>query len=88
MQPGGVLALKSTFATDLPAFDISTLVVDEITLVGSRCGPFSPAIRLLAEGAVAVQPLIHARYSLDDGLAALAHAARRGVLKVLVDGVG
>lgn len=85
VRPGGVLTLKSTFAAPLPAFDISSLVVDEITLVGSRCGPFPPAIRLLAEGAVAVQPLIHARYSLDNGLAALAHAARRGVLKVLVE---
>lgn len=86
VRPSGVLALKSTFAADLPNFDTSSLVVDEITLVGSRCGPFAPAIRLLAEGAVAVEPLIHARYSLDDGLAALAHAARRGVLKVLVGG--
>lgn len=84
VRPGGVLALKSTFAAPLPAFDISTLVVDEITLLGSRCGPFPPAIRLLAEGAVDVASLIHARYPLDDGLAALAHAAQRGVLKVLV----
>lgn len=86
VRPGGILALKSTFAADLPAFDISSLVVDEITLLGSRCGPFPPAIRLLAEGAMAVQPLIHARYSLDDGVAALEHAGRRGVLKVLVGG--
>lgn len=85
VQPGGVLALKSTFAANLPAFDISSLVVDEITLLGSRCGPFPPAIRLLAEGAVAVQPLIHARYSLDDGVAALEYAGRQGVLKVLVE---
>ena len=84
VRPGGVLALKSTFAADLPAFDISSLVVDEITLLGSRCGPFPPAIRLLAEGGVAVQPLIHACYSLDDGVAALEYAGRRGVLKVLI----
>ena len=86
VRPGGILALKSTFARSLPAFDISSLVVDEITLVGSRCGPFAPAIRLLAEGAVDVASLIHARYSLDDGLAALEHASQRGVLKVLVGG--
>lgn len=84
VRPGGILALKSTFAAPLPAFDISALVVDEITLLGSRCGPFAPAIRLLAEGAVSVTPLIHARYGLDDGLAALAHAGQRGVLKVLI----
>ena len=85
VRPGGLLALKSTFAGDLPRFDISSLVVDEITLVGSRCGPFPPAIRLLAEDAIAVQPLVHARYPLDDGVAALAHAGRRGVLKVLIE---
>ena len=71
---------------DLSAFDVSSLVVDEITLIGSRCGPFPPAIRLLAAEAVAVQPLIHAHYSLDDGVAALAHAGQRGVLKVLIGG--
>lgn len=85
VRPGGTLALKSTFAGALSGFDISSLVVDEITLVGSRCGPFPPAIRLLAEGAVDVAPLIHARYSLDDGIAALAHAGKKGVLKVLVE---
>ncbi len=85
VRPGGVLALKSTFANPLPAFDISSLVVDEITLVGSRCGPFAPAIRLLAEGAVVVDPLIHARFGLDNGIAALDYAARRGVLKVLIE---
>lgn len=86
VRPGGVLALKSTFAGNLPAFDISSLVVDEITLVGSRCGPFPPAIRLLAEGAVDVASLVHARYPLEEGIAALEHAARRGVLKVLIEG--
>ncbi len=86
VRPGGILALKSTFAADLPSFDISSLVVDEITLVGSRCGPFPPAVRLLTEGAVSVQPLIHARYTLDDGVAALGYAGQRGVLKVLVGG--
>jgi len=85
VRPGGILALKSTFAGDMPSFDISSLVVDEITLLGSRCGPFAPAIRLLAAGAVTVQPLIHARYNLGDGLAALSHAGQPGVLKVLIE---
>jgi threonine dehydrogenase-like Zn-dependent dehydrogenase len=85
VRPGGVLALKSTFAGAFPAIDISSLVVDEITLLGSRCGPFPPAIRLLSESAVAVEPLVHARYSLDDGIAALAHAGKKGVLKVLIE---
>jgi threonine dehydrogenase-like Zn-dependent dehydrogenase len=84
VRPGGTLVLKSTFAAALPNFDLSHLVVDEITLVGSRCGPFAPALRLLQSGLVQTQPLIHARYALADGVAALEHAGRKGVLKVLI----
>jgi threonine dehydrogenase-like Zn-dependent dehydrogenase len=75
--------MKSTYSGAL-TFDASAAVVDEITLVGSRCGPFAPALRLLAEGRVNVEPLIHARYPLGEGLAAFAHAERSGVLKVLL----
>jgi threonine dehydrogenase-like Zn-dependent dehydrogenase len=84
VRPGGTLVLKSTFAAALPNFDLSHLVVDEITLVGSRCGPFAPALRLLQSGLVQTQPLVHARYALEDGVAALDHAGRKGVLKVLI----
>lgn len=84
VRPGGTLILKSTFAGPLTDFDISHLVVDEITLVGSRCGPFAPALRLLHSGLVQVTPMIHACYSLDQAVAALAHAGRKGVLKVLI----
>lgn len=85
VRPRGTLALKSTFAGGLLNFDISSLVVDEITLMGSRCGPFEPALRLLTERAIAVEPLIHARYNLNEGLAALQHAGQKGVLKVLIE---
>lgn len=84
VRPGGTLVLKSTFAGGLPDFDISGLVVDEITLVGSRCGPFGPALRLLESGRVRVEPLIQARFALDDAEAALAHAGTKGILKVVV----
>ena len=84
VRPGGTLILKSTFASPLTMFDISSLVVDEITVMGSRCGPFAPALRMLARGDIAVKPLIHTRYSLDDGAAALEYAGSRGVLKVLL----
>ena len=84
VRPGGTLVLKSTFAGGLPDFDISGLVVDEITLVGSRCGPFAPALRCLAGGRVQVAPLIQARYGLDAAVTALAEAGRRGMLKVVV----
>ncbi|MCB0116205.1 MAG: alcohol dehydrogenase catalytic domain-containing protein [Caldilineaceae bacterium] len=85
VRPGGVLALKTTTASTLPEFDLSRLVVDEITLVGSRCGPFEPALRLLAADKIAVKPLIHARYPLSACVDALRHAGQKGVLKVLID---
>lgn len=83
LRPRGTLVLKSTYHGDTTV-DLSGLVVDEITLVGSRCGPFAPALRLLAEGLVDPRPLITAVYSLDDGKAAFTRAAAAGVLKVLV----
>jgi threonine dehydrogenase-like Zn-dependent dehydrogenase len=84
VRPRGTLVLKSTYH-GRTSFDFSSLVVDEVTLVGSRCGPFAPALRALAEGAVRVTHLVHARYPLKDALAAFEHAARPGVLKVLLE---
>jgi len=84
VRPRGTLVLKSTYAGAL-TLDASDVVVNELTLLGSRCGPFAPALRLLAEGRVAVEPLIHARYPLQEAPAALQHAERSGVLKVLLD---
>ena len=83
LRPRGTLVLKSTYAGRL-SLDASALVVDEITLIGSRCGPFSEALKLLADHQVDVSALIQARYPLTDGLAAFDHAQQRGVLKVLV----
>jgi threonine dehydrogenase-like Zn-dependent dehydrogenase len=83
LRPRGTLVLKSTYHGLVEA-DLSRLVVDEIQVVGSRCGPFPPAIRLLSQGLVDVLPLIEAEYSLDEGMAAFEHAQRRGALKVLV----
>lgn len=83
VRPRGTIVLKSTYNDRLPA-DLSRLVVDEIRLVGSRCGPMAVALRLLAERRVDVESLIHAEYALDDAVAAMEHAARPGVLKVLV----
>lgn len=85
VRPMGTIVLKSTYAGDLEHFDASALVVDEITLVGSRCGPFAPALRLLEHGAIDPRPLIHARYPLAQGVEALEHAAAKGVLKVLIE---
>ena len=76
--------MKSTYA-DVLELDAASLVVDEITLVGSRCGPFAPALQLLAEARIDPRPLIHARYPLDQAIVAFEHAQRPGVLKVLLD---
>src|SRR2546426_728297 len=84
LRPRGTLVLKSTYTGAL-TLDAAAVVVNELKLVGSRCGPFAPALRLLAEGRVAVEPLIHARYPLANALAAFEHAQRPGVLKVLLD---
>ena len=84
VRPLGALMLKSTFADRLEAFDLSHLVVDEITIIGSRCGPFVPALAALASGAIDPRPLIHAEYSLDEAAQAIAHAGAKGVLKVLI----
>jgi len=83
VRPRGTVVLKSTYAGAV-TLEASPVVVNELTLVGSRCGPFAPALRLLAERRVDVEPLIQARYPLRDGLAAFEHAARPGVLKVVL----
>jgi alcohol dehydrogenase len=83
VRPRGRLVLKSTFhgATNL---NLSMVVVDEVQLVGSRCGPFAPALRLLERGLIYTAPLIGERFALSEGLAAFASA--QGKLKVLLYG--
>lgn len=83
LRPRGTLVLKSTYHGRVEA-DLTSLVVDEISLVGSRCGPFPPALRLLQRGLVDVESLISAVYPLADGVEALARAAEPGTLKVLL----
>ncbi len=84
LRPRGTLVLKSTYAGDL-TFNAASLVVDEIQLVGSRCGPFAPALRLLEKGEVEVESLIDRHYPLSEGLVAFSRAQEAGVLKVLLD---
>ncbi|MFM7407114.1 MAG: MDR/zinc-dependent alcohol dehydrogenase-like family protein [Cuspidothrix sp.] len=84
LRPRGTLILKSTYAGNL-SLDASSLVVDEITLIGSRCGPFVPALELLATGKVDIDYLIHDIYPLSQGLAAFEKAKTKGVLKVLLE---
>ena len=83
IRPLGTIVLKSTIH-GLSSVDLNRVVVDEIRLVGSRCGPYGTALRWLQAGRVDVTSLIEARYPLAEGVRALEHAGRRGVLKVLV----
>jgi threonine dehydrogenase-like Zn-dependent dehydrogenase len=85
VRPRGTVIMKSTFHGDGP-FESWPVVVEEITLVGSRCGPFRRAIDLLASGAVRVAPLVSRVASLDDYESAFAEARR--ALKVLFDPQG
>ncbi len=84
VRPRGVIHLKSTYH-GLPEADLTRAVVDEVQVHTSRCGPFEAAIRLLARGLIDTEPLIEARYPLDEGLAAFEAAAQRGRLKVILD---
>lgn len=83
VRPEGTLVIKSTYH-DLLEVDLSSVVVDEVRILGSRCGPFPEALRLLAQGLVDVAPLVEGIYPLEEALAAMDHAARPGTLKVLV----
>lgn len=83
VRPLGTLVMKSTFAGKARV-DLTKLVVGEITVIGSRCGPFDDALSLLAEDAVQVLPLVDGDYPLSQALSAFAHAAQPGVRKVLL----
>jgi threonine dehydrogenase-like Zn-dependent dehydrogenase len=84
LRPRGTLVLKSTHA-EQPAVDLAPLVIHELHVIGSRCGPFPPALRALETDAVDVRSLIHARVPLARADEALRRAAEPGVLKVLIE---
>jgi threonine dehydrogenase-like Zn-dependent dehydrogenase len=83
LRPRGTLVLKSTVAST-HTLSLAPLVINEITVVGSRCGRFPPALQALAHGHVTVAPLIDRVYPLADGVQALAHAARPGTRKIVL----
>jgi 2-desacetyl-2-hydroxyethyl bacteriochlorophyllide A dehydrogenase len=82
-EPRGTIIMKST-VHGLVTIDTAPVIVNEVTLVGSRCGRFEPAIRLLASGKVNVADLISDEFTLDRAPEAFARAATKGVLKVLL----
>lgn len=76
--------LKTTIAGE-QTLSLAPVVVDEVTIVGSRCGPFDRALEALAGGTIAVRPLVHDLFDLSNGGEALRRAGAPGVLKVLLD---
>jgi threonine dehydrogenase-like Zn-dependent dehydrogenase len=86
-QPRGTVVMKSTVHGLVP-IDTAPAIVNEITLVGSRCGRFEAAIPLLASGRVRVGPLISEEFRLDQARSAFARAATKGVLKILLRPAG
>jgi threonine dehydrogenase-like Zn-dependent dehydrogenase len=83
VKPRGKVVLKSTHHGET-SFEMSAIVVNEVTIVGSRCGRFAPAVEMLAERAIDVEPFITARFPLEDGVAAFEKAASHNSIKVLL----
>ena len=83
LRPRGVLVLKSTFH-GATTWDAARIVVDEITVIGSRCGRFAPALDILKNNEVDVTNLISEEYALADGTRAMERATQKGILKVLL----
>jgi len=84
VRPRGTIVLKTTVAGE-QTMAWAPVVIDEVTIVGSRCGPFDRALAALEAGEVNVLPMISARYGLSDGVDAIEHARTRSSLKVLID---
>jgi alcohol dehydrogenase len=82
-QPRGTVVMKSTVHNSV-SIDMAAVIVPEITLLGSRCGRFAPALKLLKQGKIDVESMIHGTYPLSEVPAAFRHAATRGTLKILL----
>ena len=82
VRPEGTIVLKTTIAHPV-ALDFDSPVINEVKIIGSRCGPFRPALEALALGNVEVRPMVTETYELGDGLYAMKRAAAKEVMKVL-----
>jgi threonine dehydrogenase-like Zn-dependent dehydrogenase len=83
VRPRGTIVIKTTVAWR-QTYDLKRVVIDEIRVIGSRCGPFPPAIKALEEKKVNVRPLISRTFPIEQGLEAFGYAQRKGVLKVIL----
>ncbi|MEP3480201.1 MAG: alcohol dehydrogenase catalytic domain-containing protein [Fuerstiella sp.] len=84
VRPCGTVVLKTTVANN-HQLALSAVVIDEVNIVGSRCGPFQPALQMLERKEVDVERLVSASYPLTDGIAAFQHAQQPDALKVLLE---
>lgn len=82
-KPRGTLILKSTIAAS-KEFNLAPIVIDEITVLGSRCGQFAPALRMLEQKRIDVKPLISDIYAIDDSIEAFERNKEKSSVKVLV----
>jgi threonine dehydrogenase-like Zn-dependent dehydrogenase len=83
-KPRGTVVLKSTVAQGA-ALNLAPVVINELTILGSRCGPFDKALEALATQNLPVERLIQGRYPLAEGVQAITHAKTKGTLKILLD---
>jgi threonine dehydrogenase-like Zn-dependent dehydrogenase len=83
VRPKGKVILKTTVAAN-SQIDLNAIVIHEISLIGSRCGPFPAAIEAISTGQVDLNPLIGGIYSLEDGIRAFQDASEKGTLKVIL----
>lgn len=83
VQPRGTIIVKTTIADNFK-INLTRAVINEIKIIGSRCGPFKPAIQALSDKLITVKPLISAIYNLDEALTAISKAQEQEILKVLI----
>lgn len=84
VKPRGTIVLKSTVASE-KALNLAPIVIDEIKIVGSRCGSFKPALRALEKNLINVIPLISEEYNFNEALKAFELSKTKGILKVLIN---
>ncbi len=84
VQAEGKIVLKTTVA-DNYSINLSKIAVNELKIIGSRCGPFEPTLRLLQRNRLPLEQMIEKVYKLEDGIKALDHAKQKGAMKVLLD---
>lgn len=83
VKPSGSIVLKTTVTRERD-IDLNQIVIDEVSIIGSRCGPFKPAIQALAEGTIQTTPLISKTFKMEEGVEAMSYAKKKGVLKVIL----